>query len=153
MGLNFEIKHYNELTVDEIYDLISLRVEIFSVEQEAVYNDLDGYDKFCFHLIGKNEDDKIISTTRIIPPGVKYDKTSFGRVALNKDYRKRGAGHQMINMVNDFIAEKYPKNGIKISAMLYLEKFYEEHGFKRSSDVYLDCEIEHIDMEIEEIKS
>jgi len=147
MSLSFEIKHYNDLSLDEFHDIIALRIEIFAVEQQAIYNDLDGYDKNCFHLIGRNEDDKVIASARIIPPGAKYPQASFGRVVLDKNYRKKGTGHVMINIVNQFIIDKFPEDGIKISAMLYLEKFYEAHHFKRTSDIYLDCDIEHIDME------
>lgn len=147
MSLNFEIKHYKELTLDEFHDIIALRIEIFAVEQEAIYNDLDGYDKACFHLIGRNENDKIIASARVLPPELKYPKASFGRIVLDKSYREKGTGHIMIELVNSFILKKFPDSGIKISAMLYLEKFYEAHHFKRTSDVYLDCDIEHIDME------
>ena len=152
MSLNFEIKHYTDLSLDEFHDIIALRIEIFAVEQQAIYNDLDGYDKNCFHLIGRNAEDKIIASARVLPPELKYPQASFGRVVLDKDYRKKGTGHIMIEVINEFILDKYPDAGIKISAMLYLEKFYEEHHFKRTSDIYLDCDIKHIDMEYSSVK-
>lgn len=146
MTVNFEIKHYSELTLDEFHDLVSLRMEVFAVEQNAPYNDLDGYDKKAFHLLGKTEEGNIISTARILIPGAKYDKASFGRVVLDKNYRGKGLGHEMVKQMNQFITDNFPKSGTQISAMLYLQKFYESHGFLRTSDVYLDCGIDHIDM-------
>jgi len=146
MTVNFEIKHYTDLTLDEFHDLVSLRMEVFAVEQNAPYNDLDGYDKKAFHLLGKTEEGIVISTARILIPGAKYPKASFGRVVLDKEFRGKGLGHEMVIQMNRFIEEKFPNTGTKISAMLYLQKFYESHGFVRTSDVYLDCGIEHIDM-------
>ncbi len=149
MTVNFEIKHYTDLSLDEFHDLVSLRMEVFAVEQNAPYNDLDGYDKKAYHLIGKTEEEIIISTARILVPGAKYPQASFGRVVLDKEFRGTGLGHEMIIQMNRFIEDNFPNSGTKISAMLYLQKFYESHGFARTSDVYLDCGIEHIDMEKE----
>ncbi|MEN8927691.1 MAG: GNAT family N-acetyltransferase [Flavobacteriales bacterium] len=147
MSFSIEIKHYKDFGLDDFHDIISLRIEIFSVEQEVFYNDLDGYDKDAYHLIGRDSEGKIIATARILKPGAKYDKASFGRVVIDKTARGNGFGHEMVKAMNIFIAEKFPNAGCKISGMLYLEKFYEGHGYERSSDVYLDCGIEHIDME------
>ena len=146
MSFSLEIKHYKELSLDEFHDIISLRIEIFSVEQEVFYNDLDGYDKDAHHLIGRNKAGKIIATSRILKPGAKYDKASFGRVVIDKAARGNAYGHEMVKFMNDFISKNFPKAGCKISGMLYLKQFYEGHGYKKSSDVYLDCGIEHIDM-------
>lgn len=147
MEYTFEIKHYKELTLDEFHDIISLRIEIFSVEQEVFYNDLDGYDKNAYHLIGKNSNGKIVATARMLAPKVKYPQASFGRVVIEKVERGHGTGHKMVKLMNSFLLEKFPTSGIKISAMLYLKKFYETHGYKKTSGVYLDCGIDHIDME------
>ncbi|MDB4089235.1 GNAT family N-acetyltransferase [Flavobacteriales bacterium] len=149
MSLSLEIKHYKECSLDEFHDIISLRIEIFSVEQKVFYNDLDGYDKDAFHIIGRDLSGKIIATARILKPGAKYEKTSFGRVVIDKPSRGKGYGHEMVKFMNNFIAEDYPNSGCKISAMLYLKEFYETHGYKKTSDVYPDCGIDHIDMEIE----
>ena len=146
MGLTYDIRHYNELSLDEFHDIISLRVEVFSVEQEAVYNDLDGYDKFCHHVIVSSSETKIIGTARILPPDLKYPEVSFGRIAVDKSSRKNGVGHTIVKMVIDFIDEEYPDASIKISAMKYLLSFYEGYNFNQASDIYLDCGIEHIDM-------
>lgn len=146
MSISYKIKHYSELSLDEFHDIISLRIEIFSVEQEVFYNDLDGYDKKAYHLLGTNPEGKIIATARILAPGAKYDKASFGRVVIDKSARGNKYGHEMVKVLNEFIHTTYPDGGCKISAMLYLQKFYEAHGYKRTSDVYLDCGIDHIDM-------
>lgn len=147
MKISFEIKHYSDLTLDVFHDIISLRMEVFNVEQEVFYNDLDGYDKDAYHLIGKNKEGEIIATARILKPRAKYDKASFGRVVIDKPNRGNGFGHEMVVFMNDFVEQKFPEAGCKISAMLYLQEFYESHGYKRTSDVYPDCGIDHIDME------
>jgi ElaA protein len=121
-------------------------MEIFGVEQQAIYNDLDGYDKNCHHLIVTNTEEKIIGTARILPPGLKYKEASFGRIVLEKSYRKQKIGHTIINMLIDFITDKYPEDDIKISAMKYLENFYSSYKFSQIGNIYLDCGIEHIDM-------
>ena len=146
MSLMYDIKHYNELSLDEFHDIISLRMKVFGVEQEAIYNDLDGYDKYCHHLVVSSSDTKVIGTARILPPDLKYPEASFGRIVVEKPSRKNGIGHTIVKMVIDFIDEEYPDDAIKISAMKYLQKFYEDYGFKQVSDIYLDCGIEHIDM-------
>ena len=145
--MNIEIKHYSDLSLDEFHDCISLRIEIFSVEQEVFYNDVDGYDKDAYHLIGKDAQGKIISTARILKPKAKYPKASFGRVVVDKTYRGKGLGHEVVKALNNFCDVNFPNDGIKISAMLYLKKFYESHGYKKTSNVYPDCGIDHIDME------
>ena len=147
MSTTFEIKHYRDLSLDEFHDIISLRIEIFSVEQEVFYNDLDGYDKQSHHVICKKPDGEIIGTARLLPPKLKYPKTSFGRVVIKKSERGIGLGHEMVKIMNDFLQNEYPSSGIKISAMLYLKEFYETHGYHKTSDVYPDCGIDHIDME------
>lgn len=147
MSATFEIKHYRDLTLDEFHDIISLRIEIFSVEQEVFYNDLDGYDKNCHHVICKNKEGEIIGTARMLPPKLKYSESSFGRVVIKKSERGTGLGHEMVKLMNEFLLTSYPNANIKISAMLYLKDFYESHGYQKSSDIYLDCGIEHIDMD------
>jgi len=146
MPVHFEIKPFHALTLDEFHDCVSLRMEVFAVEQHAPYNDLDGYDKKAYHLIGKNEQGKIISTARILVPGAKYPEASFGRVVLEKEYRGKGLGHEMVSQMNQFISRSFSDVPTKISAMLYLKEFYESHGFNQTSETYLDCGIEHIDM-------
>ena len=147
MKTSFEIKHYQELSLNEFHDIISLRIEIFSVEQEVFYNDLDGYDKHSHHVICRNAVGEIIGTARLLPPLLKYEQSSFGRVVIKKTERGTGLGHEMVKLMNDFLLKKYPESGIKISAMLYLKEFYETHGYHKTSDVYPDCGIDHIDME------
>lgn len=147
MSTSFEIKHYKDLSLDEFHDIISLRIEIFSVEQEVFYNDLDGYDKQSHHVICKNEEGEIIGTARMLPPKLKYPQASFGRVVIKKTDRGTGLGHEMIKVMNKFLLSKYPDAGIKISAMLYLKDFYEAHGYYKTSDIYPDCGIDHIDMD------
>jgi ElaA protein len=142
----YDIKQYNELSTDEFHDVISLRMEVFGVEQEAIYNDLDGYDKYCHHLVVSSSDTKVIGTARILAPDLKYPEVSFGRIVVDQSFRKQGIGHTIVKMIIDFIDAEYPDTPIKISAMKYLQPFYEGYDFKQASDIYLDCGIEHIDM-------
>lgn len=136
---------FDELSLNEFHDIISLRMEVFGVEQQAIYNDLDGYDKKSWHLLVK-DNDEIIGTARILPPKLKYNEASFGRVVLKPAFRNKGIAHKMVINIIDFINEATPNEEIKISAMYYLKEFYERYGFKGCSAIYLDCDIQHIDM-------
>ncbi len=143
--LKLVIKHYKDLTLDEFHDIISLRIGVFIVEQQSIYNDLDGYDKQCWHLIGTDLNNKIVLTSRIVPPGVKYTEASFGRVVIHPSIRGKKHGHEIIKTILNFTSKKY-NAPLKISAMKYLQQFYEGYGFKRIGDPYLDAGVEHIDM-------
>lgn len=146
--MNFEFKTFEQLTPFELYDILKLRVEIFSVEQKVLYNDLDDKDQKCVHLIVRNEN-TIVAALRLVPQGVSYnDATSIGRLVVDQNYRRRGLACKMIVMAIDEIKQRWSCDKITLSGQLYLKEFYESLGFETVSDVYLEDTLPHIKMDL-----
>lgn len=136
------LKKFNQLTPDELYEIIKLRVEIFIVEQNCPYQDLDDKDLVSYHLFLK-DNDEIIAVLRIIPEYVSYDEMSIGRVVVKKTHRGRGIAKSMMKKAIEFIVNDLGKNSIRLSGQAYLTDFYQELGFKKVSDEYLEDGIKH----------
>ncbi|CAI2765985.1 GNAT family N-acetyltransferase [Flavobacterium collinsii] len=145
MELKWKIKPFEALNVNELYDLLKLRSEIFVVEQNCVYLDLDGKDKKALHLIGEY-DGKTVAYVRLFDAGISFDNASIGRVVVDANYRDRKWGHDLMREAIAAIKLNFNKEAITIGAQLYLKKFYESHGFVQTSDMYLEDDIEHIEM-------
>ena len=143
--LDIKVKKFNELSIQELYSLLKLRSEIFVVEQDCVYQDLDGKDAKALHVIGINNNE-VVAYTRIFKPGDYFDIASIGRVAVRKDYRKYGYGKDIMQASINAVNEKFKEQQIKISAQTYLDKFYTELGFKAIGEGYLEDGIPHIQM-------
>ena len=143
--LDIKVKKFNELSIQELYSLLKLRSEIFVVEQDCVYQDLDGKDAKALHVIGINNNE-VVAYTRIFKPGDYFDIASIGRVAVHKDYRKFGYGKDIMQASINAVNEKFKEQQIKISAQTYLDKFYTELGFKAIGEGYLEDGIPHIQM-------
>lgn len=148
MNVTWYIKAFEALTVTELYDMLQLRSEVFVVEQNCVYLDLDGKDKKGLHLIGLY-DGKIVACTRLFKPGVSYDYASIGRVVVAQAYRDKKWGHDLMRESILGIQNHFGVSQITIGAQLYLKKFYESHGFVQSSEMYLEDGIPHIEMKKE----
>ncbi|MDX8337201.1 GNAT family N-acetyltransferase [Candidatus Cetobacterium colombiensis] len=138
-------KKFNELTVEELYEILKLRSEIFVVGQKSIYNDVDGKDITSIHVMLK-EDGKIKAYLRVLQPGVSYEDASLGRVLVAVEARKRGFAKLIVQAGINYILENFETKGITIGAQEYLQKFYSEMGFKAISEVYLINEIPHLDM-------
>lgn len=145
MELQWKIKPFNALSVNELYDILRLRSEIFVVEQNCVYLDLDGKDKVALHLFGEYEG-KIVAYVRLFKAGICFDNASIGRVTVAANYRDRKWGHELMREAIVGIALHFGESKITIGAQLYLKKFYESHKFIQSSDMYLEDDIPHIEM-------
>lgn len=143
--IDITVKTFNELTTTELYELLQLRSEVFVVEQNCVYQDVDGKDKKALHVLGK-KNKKIIAYTRLFDAGEYFDKTSFGRVVIKDSERKYGYGHAIVKASIEAIKKYYQKSEITISAQTYLKKFYEIHGFHKTGAEYLEDGIPHIKM-------
>jgi len=143
--LTVSVKNFNEFSIDELYDVLQLRTEVFVVEQDCVYQDLDGKDKKALHVIGI-KDGKVVAYTRLFAAGDYFDKASIGRVVVSEDARAFGYGHTIIKASIAAIHKHYHTKSIKISAQTYLKKFYESHGFLKVGDAYLEDGIPHIAM-------
>lgn len=144
--MDFQIKKFSELSVSELYQVLQLRSEVFVVEQNCVYQDLDGKDHKSLHILGfKNE--KIIAYTRIFKPGDYFENASIGRVVVKEIERKFGYGHELMDVSIKAIETEFEVQKITISAQLYLKKFYESHGFIQVGEQYLEDGIPHIRMD------
>ena len=148
MTIEWKIKSFEALSVHELYDLLRLRSEIFVVEQNCVYLDLDGKDKVALHLFGEFEG-KIVAHARLFKAGISFDNASIGRVTVAADYRDRKWGHDLMREAIAGILLHFGESQITIGAQLYLKKFYESHGFMQTSDMYLEDDIPHIEMKRE----
>ncbi len=142
---NWIFKSFNELTNQELYDYLALRAEVFIVEQNCPYQDLDGTDQKAMHLLGYHEG-TLVSCARIFAPGDCYTEASIGRVITKPSHRALKIGHELMKTAIGYCEEHFNHSPIKISAQAYLEKFYQSHGFVTVSDIYLEDNIPHIKM-------
>jgi len=147
----WQSKAFKDLTVDEYFEIIFLRTEIFVVEQDCPYQEVDEKDRQSFHLFGRAENGEVIGVTRILPQGISYDEVSIGRVALKKAFRGKGIADVLMIESFNFIKKEFGEVPIRISAQEYLLKYYSKHGFKQVGEMYLEDDIPHVEMVIESI--
>ncbi|MBC2853614.1 GNAT family N-acetyltransferase [Cetobacterium sp. 2G large] len=138
-------KKFEELTLEELYEILKLRSEVFVVEQNCIYNDIDGKDKASFHVIIK-ENNEITAYLRVLPPGISYENASLGRVLVAKDARGMGYAKAIVTEGINCVLRNFNTNKITIGAQEYLKDFYSEFGFKPVSEVYDEDGIPHLDM-------
>ncbi|SDB61642.1 ElaA protein [Flavobacteriaceae bacterium MAR_2010_188] len=150
--LNCLIKSFEELSIYELYELLRLRTEIFVVEQDCVYQDLDNKDQLGKHVLGY-EDDKLVAYTRIFKSGIYFKEASIGRVIVKKEFRYFGYGYDIMNASIDAIKDEYDESRIRISAQSYLKKFYGSFGFVAKGKEYLEDGIPHFKMVLDKKKS
>ena len=145
MNLNWVIKKFDELSPHELYAILQLRIEVFIVEQHCPFQDADGKDQSAYHLMGW-QDDLLAAYTRIVAPGIVYECPSIGRVVTSPKARKKGLGRLLMEKSIGETVSLYGPVDIRIGAQVYLKEFYTSLGFIQSSEIYLDDNIEHIEM-------
>lgn len=143
--MNYNIKKFSELENNELYQILELRCEVFVVEQNCAYNDVDNKDQDAYHLL-LEDNKKIVAGLRILKKGISYDQISIGRVVVSKEHRGLGIAKEMMLKAIEFIENDLNEKEIKISAQAYLIEFYKSIGFVEVSQVYLEDDIPHIDM-------
>lgn len=143
--MKFIIKTFQELTITELYALLELRSEVFVVEQDCVYQDVDGKDQTAVHVLGY-KDDVLVAYSRLFNAGNYFSEASIGRVIVKASERKYGYGHDLIKKSVEVIETEFNTKEIHISAQTYLKQFYESHGFIQVGDGYLEDDIPHIKM-------
>ena len=143
--MNVVIKKFNDLSTIELYEILQLRSKVFVVEQDCVYQDIDGNDQKALHIIGTIEN-KIIAYTRCFRPGDYFREASIGRVVVKESQRKFKRGNQIMNSSIKAINNHYKTKIIKISAQCYLNKFYTNLQFKSIGEKYLEDGIPHVTM-------
>ena len=140
----WEIKEWSELSTKEVENIFSLRSEVFIVEQDCVYQDIDGKDQKAKHVLGK-KNNEIIAYSRIFKPGDYFKEASFGRAVVKKNHRGEGYGHLLVDKSLEHLKSK-KQSPIKISAQSYLKEFYASHGFIAKGDEYMEDGIPHTAM-------
>ena len=143
--MEWSLKKFNELTLDELYAILQLRSKVFIVEQNCVYNDVDGKDQLAWHLTG-TEDGNLIAYTRILPPGIVYNDPAIGRVVTSPSKRSSGLGRELMDRSIEHCEMLFGNTSITLSAQAYLKKFYESLDFFAVGEEYLDDGIPHIEM-------
>ncbi|RZK48992.1 MAG: GNAT family N-acetyltransferase [Pedobacter sp.] len=145
METKIELKPFSSLTTLELYEILGLRNEVFIVEQNCVYPDIDGKDLKSHHLLVMH-DEKLAAYCRILPAGISFPEVSIGRVISSPFFRRKGFGQILIQAAIVHTNTLYPNENIRIGAQLYLQKFYESFGFNQVSEVYMEDGIAHIEM-------
>jgi ElaA protein len=143
--LNFPIKKFKELQVEELYEILRKRSEVFVIEQNCIYQDCDERDKKAYHLLGI-ENEEMVAYLRILEKGVSYNEMSIGRVLVDQKHRGKGLARELLVKAIHFIEEHLNEKEIRISAQEYLVNFYKSLGFMIVSEVYLEDGIPHIEM-------
>ncbi|MEN8857739.1 MAG: GNAT family N-acetyltransferase [Flavobacteriaceae bacterium] len=143
--MEFVVKKFNELSIQELYTILQLRSEVFVVEQDCVYQDIDYKDQKAFHILGIKEE-KIIAYARIFNSGDYFSKPSIGRIIVKENQRKYKYGFQLVEESIQYIEDNFIEKTILISAQTYLTKFYNSLGFIQQGEGYLEDGIPHIKM-------
>ena len=146
--ITFITKSFSELSTTELYQLLQLRAEVFVVEQNCAYLDMDGKDYKSFHVLGyKNA--KLVACTRLVPAGVSYDREpSIGRVVTHPSVRKSSYGKLLMEYSILETKKLFNSNVIVIGAQLYLDRFYQNLGFVPEGEMYLEDNIPHTTMRL-----
>lgn len=140
--MQVRIKNFEDLTLNELYDLMALRSAVFVVEQDCVYQDLDYKDQKAIHVLGY-ENKLLVAYTRLFGLGDYFKNASIGRVIVTPAFRSKQLGHTIMKASILALQERYDMHQIEISAQSYLERFYETHGFKAEGAEYLEDGIPH----------
>jgi ElaA protein len=147
--MDITVKTFEELNTTELYNILQLRSAVFVVEQDCVYQDLDGKDQKALHVIGtKNKN--VIAYTRIFKSGDYFKEASIGRVVVAEGERRYGYGKVIMDASIQAVKQRLGETVIKISAQTYLTSFYNSLGFKETGEGYLEDGIPHIAMILKE---
>lgn len=143
--MEWKQKAFQELTNDELYAIIKARIDVFIVEQNCPYEELDNFDQISSHLFLQNENE-IVAYARLLPAGSKYKQASIGRVLVKQTQRGNGYANELMQKSVVALSQKWQAREIKLQGQEYLREFYASFSFIETSDVYLEDEIPHIDM-------
>lgn len=144
--MHWTLKKFDELTIDEFHDIVQLRIDVFVVEQNCPYPELDGRDRDAYHFFGRSDSGKIVAYTRIFKAGDYYEQPSIGRVVVEVGFRREGIGYELMRRTLKQMEILFGRVEIKIGAQKYLRKFYENLGFQKVGSEYLEDGIPHVYM-------
>ncbi len=144
--MQWQFSSFSELTPKALYEILKARAEVFVVEQQCAYLDMDGIDEQSYHLVLYNDFGELAAYSRLVPPNVKFQEPSIGRVLTTQAARGKGFGRRLMQESIARVIALYPTLPIRISAQAYLEKFYNDFGFVRVSNNYDEDGILHLEM-------
>lgn len=148
--INWQSKRFNALNLKTLYNIIKLRQDVFMIEQNCIYPDVDGIDQHAQHIIGYWQQDEktpeLCAYARIIPPAPPHNKAAIGRVVVKPSFRGKALGMALVTQTLRVIETTFPNTPIKIFAQAHLETFYSRFDFTPTSEVYDEDGIPHIDM-------
>ncbi len=149
--VQWKLATFDSLTVPELYALLQLRTQVFVVEQNCVFQDMDGADGLAVHLLGTqrvagHEGDKLVAYARLFPAGVKFAEASIGRVVTNHAVRGQGLGHTLIARAVSSVSTLWGPQAVRIGAQTRLKSYYSQHGFVDMGLPYVEDGIDHLEM-------
>ncbi|MEB1611273.1 GNAT family N-acetyltransferase [Xanthomonas campestris pv. campestris] len=146
-SLHWQCLRFGQLSTTQLYALLRLRSDVFVVEQQCAYPELDGKDNLpgVLHLLGST-DNALVAYLRVLPPGVSYPEPSIGRVVIAAAQRDQGFAHVLLQEGLRLVHRLWPASAVQLGAQAHLQAFYAAHGFTPSSAPYLEDGIPHIDM-------
>jgi ElaA protein len=154
--IDWKLASFAQLSPEELHDILQARAAVFVVEQKCAFQDVDGLDPACWHLMGTGHSPmpevtrpprgSLLAYCRLVPPGVKYAEPSIGRVLTSAEARGSGAGRELMREAVGHALRLWPGHAIRIGAQQYLERFYGTYGFARASEPYDEDGIMHIEM-------
>ncbi len=147
--IRWQFAAFPELDTDQLYAILKLRQDVFVVEQDCIYSDLDGLDQQSLHLCAW-QDQTLLGYLRCLPPGLDYPEPAMGRIVISPAGRGCKLGRELVQRGIDQTLAAWPGAGITIGAQAHLERFYNELGFETASDVYDEDGIPHIKMRYRE---
>ena len=139
-------RNFDQLSVSELYKILKLRAEVFVVEQQCAYQDLDGKDEKALHILGKRDGDELIAYARVFKPGFYFEEASIGRIVVAPGNRTEGLGKDIVLFAEKAISQHYGAGPVKLSAQSYLKKFYSDLGYQSIGEEYLEDGIPHVAM-------
>lgn len=140
----FILSSFSELSSQQLYDALELRQQVFMIEQQCLYNDMDGEDAQADHLL-YYEEESLIGYLRIFGPGIKFEEPSIGRIVVSLAQRGKGIGEKLISEGIRVTLKEY-QTSIRIEAQAALLDYYKVFGFKEEGEVYIVDDIDHIQM-------
>lgn len=144
-GLDWRAVPFDALTAHQLYAVLQLRTEVFVIEQDCAFQDMDGADHAAVHLLGSAEGE-LVAYARCFPPGVKFAEASIGRVITRRAARGLGMGHELMRQAMACVFQRWGLQPIRIGAQARLDKFYQQHGFSSQGDAYIEDGIPHLEM-------
>ncbi len=145
VDIAWRFAHFDQLTPREVHDFYRLRIEVFVLEQACVFQDVDGADPECWHLLGGRGSD-LVAYCRLVPPGLKFAEASIGRVITAATVRRTGAGKVLMREALARAGQLWPRQPIRIGAQAHLQRFYGGFGFVAASEEYIEDGIPHLEM-------